>query len=156
MIYLYISASLVILLLSGLAIYYSLKVKSLNAKRREAELHIQSLKNKKIEEHKKSILFLARASIQNELSSTEASIRIQGLMEILNLNRDILERYRIFGQLRQATQHIPILDEWKKLSKKDKARLEKERLAIEEQYKDFFVDGVKRLLANPEDLEQRS
>lgn len=144
-----IIASLIILILAGVAAYYLLEVRKLNQKREQQQREAQARLDKARKENINSVRILSRALKQNEVSYTEASIRINGLAQMLQLDEAKMEKLSVFGQLAQATSHIPILDAWKKLSKQEKRRLEKERLSIEEKYKDFVDAAVNEILETP-------
>jgi hypothetical protein len=46
----------------------------------------------------------------------------------------------------QATSNIPILEEWKDLSKKEKLSFDQERKKLEESFKTFVEDSARRVL----------
>lgn len=94
----------------------------------------------------KSIQILAQALSQDELTLTEASIRISHLLDQLDVAGTIKTEFSAFYQLRQRTEHIPILAEWKKLSAKEQRVFDKERLQQEATYYDFVMDAAKRIL----------
>ena len=149
MLVLLIVASLVILALAGVAAYYLIQVQKMNKKRQQQQEEAQAALAKSRKENINSVLILARALMQNEVTYTEACIRINGLAQMLQLNEERMEKFSVFGQLATATSHIPILEAWKTLSKQDKRKFEKERLSIEEKYKDFVDAAVKEILETP-------
>ena len=59
------------------------------------------------------------------------------------------EHYQVFFQLTEATAHIPILDEWQKLSTRDKLRYDQEREDIEKKYREFAVNAASKVLQQP-------
>ncbi|MBL4567537.1 MAG: DUF2489 domain-containing protein, partial [Porticoccus sp.] len=54
--------------------------------------------------------------------------------------------YKVFFQLAEVTSHIPILDEWKKLGKKEKTSFDQEREELEASFKEFIEAAAKKLL----------
>lgn len=93
----------------------------------------------------KSIQILAHALQGEELTLTEASIRIAGLLDSLNVSDDTRTEFSAFYQLRSLTAHIPILEAWKTLGRKEQAKFDRERLQHEESYRDFIIDAAQRI-----------
>lgn len=93
----------------------------------------------------KSIQILARALHQDELTLTEASIRIAHLLDQLDVDAVVKSEFSAFYQLRERTEHIPILAEWKKLDAKAQRIFDKERLQQESHFYDFVMDASKRI-----------
>lgn len=96
---------------------------------------------------KNSIQVLAQGLVDNQLTLTEGAIRISVLMSNLEKSETHREEFSAFFQLADATAHIPILDAWKKLPKKDQFHLDKERLRIEDKFRDFVLDAAQRVRA---------
>ena len=93
-------------------------------------------------EHQASIAVLIRCLLQNQVSVTEAAIRISGLAKMLDLNDEERKQYQAFEDLAFATSHIPILVDWKRLSNKERYKLTLERETIESQFKERIQDAV--------------
>lgn len=93
----------------------------------------------------KSIQILAQAVHKDELTLTEASIRISGLLDSLDVNADIKTEFSAFYQLRDKTSHIPYLEAWQKLSSAEQNKFEVERLRHEATFNDFVMDAAKRI-----------
>ena len=81
-----------------------------------------------------SIRVIAQALLQNDLTPTEAAMRIGFLAQQYSPTEDQAPSLQVFQSLATDTSHLPILDAWKALSSQDKQRLEKERLSIEESH----------------------
>lgn len=94
----------------------------------------------------RSIVILSRAVIDDQVSLTEASIRINALVQTLSLDTDTAEVFVVFRQLSEATAHIPILDEWRSLDRKRKIDFEKERERIESTYRDFVRNAASKIV----------
>ena len=86
-----------------------------------------------------SIRVIAQALLQNDLSPTEAAMRIGFLAQQYSPTEDQAPSLQVFQSLAMETSHLPILDAWKALSSQDKQRLEKERLSIEESHSEAIV-----------------
>ena len=54
--------------------------------------------------------------------------------------------YQVFVQLAEATAHIPILDEWRKLNSLEKHRFDIERDELEKNYRDFVENAARKLV----------
>ena len=150
MVILTILAVVIVLVLSVIAARLVYKVYQLNQlrSRQLAELQAAEIKaaNEQSGRINKSIQILAQALSQDELTLTEASIRISHLLDQLNVEEAVKTEFSAFYQLRQRTEHIPILAEWKKLSAKEQRVFDKERLQQEAAYYDFVMDADKRML----------
>lgn len=93
----------------------------------------------------KSIQILAQAVHKDELTLTEASIRISGLLDSLDVSVDIKTEFSAFYQLREKTSHIPYLEAWQNLSNAEQKKLDLERLRHEASFNDFVMDAAKRI-----------
>lgn len=94
----------------------------------------------------KSIQILAQALHNDELTLTEASIRISGLLDSLDVPVVVKEEFSAFYQLREKTAHIPYLEAWQRLSKAEQKQFDIERLRHEHTFSDFVRDAAKRIL----------
>ena len=97
-----------------------------------------------VDNNRNSIAVLARALIDDQVSLTEASIRIAVLAEALPESER--SHFEVFQQLARATAHIPILDAWRQLSRKQQNAYDLERAAIEAKYRDFAIHSAKQFL----------
>jgi type II secretory pathway component PulJ len=114
------------------------------AQRQEYDRQVQD----KRDSINKSIQILAKSLREDQLSKTEAAIRISALLEFLGVEDTTKEKYSAFFQLAEATAHIPILEKWKALSTKEKLHYDSEREVLEEKYGDFVVDAAMRIIGN--------
>ncbi len=145
LVFLTIAGLLIILLLVGIAFYYLRQVQKMQATKEQQLKQLDELKNDHNNYLNKSVQVLAQGIIGEQLSLTEGAIRISVLLDNLKISDDVRSDYSALFQLTDATSHIPILDAWGKLSKKEKKQFEKNRINIENQYKDFVVDAARRL-----------
>ena len=93
-----------------------------------------------------SIVIIARCLVQEQVSLTEAAIRISTLARSLNPSLVEQQLYMPFDTLAKATAHIPILDAWQQLPREEKKRLTQERENIEIQYRQRVMDAARDLL----------
>lgn len=120
-------------------------------KEREQKLKAQELANQQAQREQrewinKSIQILAQALHNQELTLTEASIRIAGLLDTLDVNGEVKTEFSAFYQLREKTSHIPYLQAWQNLSNAEQRKFDLERLNHEATFNDFVMDAAKRIL----------
>ncbi|WP_052481091.1 DUF2489 domain-containing protein [Gilvimarinus agarilyticus] len=92
-----------------------------------------------------SIQVIAASVGREDLTLTEASIRISVLLDSLGVTDEVREEYSAFYQLRDATAHIPILEQWNKLPLAERRKFEKERLKHEQTYSAFILAAAERI-----------
>ena len=146
MYWLVIAAVAIVVILACVAGYYLFLLRSQNMERQKKMEEVGRLIASNREKNVKSIIILAKAILQDEVTLTEASIRINSISQSLNLNDEAKEKLSVFSQLATATSHIPILAEWKRLPRKEKLKYDKQRLSTEEKYKDFVVSAAKNII----------
>lgn len=144
------TGGIIILILSAIAARLLYKVHQLNKTRQEKLIAQEKANQESQRVHRewlnKSIQLLARGLDNNELSLTEASIRIAGLLDLLGADEEIKTEFSAFYQLKEKTQHIPYLDAWKNLSSAEQNKFDLERIQHEAAYQDFVLDAAKRIL----------
>ncbi|WP_231591678.1 DUF2489 domain-containing protein [Cellvibrio sp. pealriver] len=144
-----VTGVLVIVVLAAIASNLVYKV-YLQKKVREEKLEALEQANQQAQREQrewlnKSIQILAQALHNDELTLTEASIRISGLLDALDVQSSIKEEFSAFYQLREKTSHIPYLEAWQNLSKAEQNKFDIERLRHEETFHDFVRDAAKRI-----------
>lgn len=147
--YIQILMSVIVVVLAAYAL--SLCIKLFRLKRRVLEQRkAQSEAQKKVADKKnietqESIDILLRCLLQDQLSLTEAAIRVSGLAKSLKLSEIEQQFYIPFDELAMATSHIPILADWGRLSSKEQKRFNSEREIIEGEYKDKILFTARQL-----------
>ena len=136
---------IMLLIITGLGVYavqvcWQLLQQKKIARQTQAALKQQRRESRR--EHQESIAVLIRCLSQGQVSLTEASIRISGLVKVLDLNDDERKQYQAFDDLAFATSHIPILADWKRLSSKEQYKFTLERETIESQFEKRIQDAV--------------
>lgn len=129
------------LLLTGLAsyaAYLGYRLYQQRAAREQANTQLARELEAKESDARQSVRIIARALVQKDLTETEAAMRIAWLSQQIKLSDTEAQQISVFQQLAQATSHLPILDDWKALSKSDKRRLNRERESIESNYREFI------------------
>lgn len=141
-----IIATMVVLVLVSVAIYYHWRLYrqrgQIEKRQRELEQERAAQKQRVL----KSIEIICRAMVSDQVTITEGCIRVSVLLRSLDLSEQQLSVYSVFFDLESATAHIPILDDWRKLSRKQQNVFDNERENIEEKYRDFVVDAAQRFL----------
>jgi hypothetical protein len=137
----------IIVVLSVIAWRLQNKVRNIERQRQQQQEELEKSKREHQEYIQNSIHILAQGLVDDQLALTEGAIRISVMISNLENGEAHKEEFSAFFQLADATAHIPILDSWKQLPKKDKFRLDKERLQIEDKFRDFILDAAKRASA---------
>ena len=136
---------LIILVLAVIAIRLRSKIHEQEEKQRQQQKDMEAAKEEQQNYLNNSVQVLARGLIDKQVSLTEGSIRISVLLGNLDSSEEVAEEFSAFFQLAEATSHIPILDAWKQLPKKEKMRFDKERLDLEFKYEEFILDAAQRI-----------
>jgi primase-polymerase (primpol)-like protein len=100
------------------------------AKRRTQPVEFQPKSQSQLDAQQ-SIRVIAQALLQNDLTPTEAAMRIGFLAQQYSPIEDQAPSLQVFQSLAMETSHLPILDAWKALPASDKQQLDKERQSIE-------------------------
>lgn|SRR5690554_275333 len=135
----------IIVILATIAAYYLwqlYRLKRLNAARWD-ELQAASLEQR--QRINNSIQILAGAIGKDEITLTEASIRICGLLDSLQVPETTVKEYKAFYHLRAATDHIPFLDKWRALSRQAQFNFDQERQKIEREHRAMVEDAAVRI-----------
>lgn len=140
---------LAVVVVLGLAAY-ALYLHKLLRDKKNAEIaqqnELAAKAREKRDEVNRSIQILAQNCESDQLTLTEASIRISGLLSSLGVDDAVREEFSAFYQLADATSHIPFLADWQMLERSEKKRLTLERETLEAQHQDFVLSAAKRIL----------
>lgn len=146
MVFLVLMAVVIVLVLAGYALHLHRKLQRLDAEREEARLAFEQQLKDKAAEARKSIIILAKGLVAEELSITEACLRISWLLTQIDAEARESEAYSVFFQVADATSHIPILEAWKALTREQRKAFDLERLKTEKAFGDFVLVAAKKLL----------
>lgn len=138
-------ALIIIAVLAGIAGVLLYKVKQKNIHQRAQLAEKEAAIKVQRDKVNNSIQILAQAVGRDELTLTEASIRISFLLDSLGVSEGVREEFSAFYQLMEQTQHIPILENWKNLSHKEQKDFDLQRLKSEESFRDFVQDAAVRI-----------
>ena len=139
-------AAIMVIALAAYAAWLSVQLRRQAGRAREAQERLEAELQKKNLQARQSIQIIARALLQNDVTDTEAAMRIAYLSQQVSSTEQESEQFTVFVQLAEATAHIPILDDWQMLEKSEKRRLNKERAEIELVYAEFIQAGAEQLV----------
>ncbi len=138
-----ILAGLVVIAGLGSVIYRLLQEeKRVKAERQAAEAELHRLADEQRAHLVDSIRIITRAMQSEQCGLTEGCIRLRMLLDKLApaLLRD--EAYAVIETMYQATSHMPILEEWKKLKLRQRVAFTKEREALEAQHRESILQAA--------------
>lgn len=139
-------ALVIVLALAAYAIYLHWHLRE-QRKQRDTQLKaLQIEADKQRDRVNKSIQVIAAAMGGDQMTLTEGAMRLSVLLQSLGLGEEALKPYSALIKLAEATAHIPILEDWKKLSTKQKLDYDKQRTSLEEQYRELVLGSSKKLL----------
>lgn len=130
--------SIGIAIIFGLAFYawsLSQQVKQQEQRQQQDMVKADNQLRQKQRELQQDISFVARAVLAEQCDITEGVMRIQYLLSGLDpevWNRDELTTLR---RHYDETKHMPILDDYKKLDKKQQFQLDRQRWTLESEHK---------------------
>ena len=122
--------------------YRVYKLKRSQAERQATQEREASAQRERVN---RSIQIIAKAVGHEDITLTEASIRISVLLDTLSVEEPVRDEFSAFYQLAEANSHIPILDEWRKLTPKQQFALDQQRLKEEAHYQEFIIDAAQRI-----------
>ena len=138
-----------VLIISSLGLYaftLYVKVREKNAQQiKSASTLSRELAKRKVDAEN-SIRVIASALTQGQVGLTEGAIRISKLSRFLGTRLECSSQYQIFSKLAEDVAHIPILENWKKLSKVEKTNFEQEKKIIEENLRDSILSSAQKIV----------
>ncbi|WP_027331230.1 DUF2489 domain-containing protein [Marinimicrobium agarilyticum] len=137
--------AVVILILAVVAGVLQYKVHRLNRARKAQQQELEAASEAQRERINKSIQVIAHSVGSNDITLTEASIRISVLLDSLGVEDPVREEFSAFYELKTATEHIPILQAWKDLSTKQKFKYDRDRTTQEQFHEKAVVEAAKRI-----------
>tara|TARA_B110000503_G_scaffold140080_1_gene230042 strand:- start:4118 stop:4630 length:513 start_codon:yes stop_codon:yes gene_type:complete len=140
-----VSAALILLFLSGYAFFLYLEVRKKKFQQKKSAIVLSEELVKRQIGYRNGIRVIASALIQGQVGLTEAAIRISKLSSLLH-PLDNSDSYQVFNQLAQATSHIPILENWRQLSRQEQINFDKQRAPIEDNFRDFILSSAQKIL----------
>jgi hypothetical protein len=140
-----IVAAIVIVILVAVAAHLHWRLHKLHQARAAEEALVEKKRQERRESINESIQIIARALEAKQVGATEASIRISGLLDALDVENDVKTEFAAFYKLADDAGHIPILDAWKALSKAERKSYNKELVALETKHQDVILAAALRI-----------
>lgn len=132
-------ALLIVLVLCGLAGYLHLRLYRLRVQRDIRTLELAEKRQKLLDGANQSIQIICRALVQRQVEPAEASLRICGLLDQLQVGVEQRSDLWAFAKLADEVRHIPILGEWQALPKTKQREYQK----LLSQYEDELGEAVR-------------
>lgn len=142
--------SLAVLIIAGLgfyAWYLHQKVKARIAEQEASRKEVEAFIKERSENITNSILVIAGAMLEEQMSLSECCIRLSALLNQLGPVGE-QDRFASLHKAAEELSHIPILDEWKQLKFKQQMTYMKEMEIIEEKYGDFILETCRTIHVN--------
>lgn len=146
MVYLITAAIAVIVILSGIAAYYLIKLKHAKKSQQKAIAEGEAAWRKKQEEIAADIRFIASAMVQEQCEITEGCMRLTVLMDRLDENLRFQPEFSSIRAHFEATAHMPTHDAYKALKPKQRFELDKQRFELEEKNKTSVLKDAQTLV----------
>jgi hypothetical protein len=146
----YITLTLIsVLIISLLGLYafaLYVRVREKDAQQKKSANTLSRELAKRQVDAENSIRVIASALTQGQVGLTEGAIRISKLSLFLGERLQSSSQYQIFSKLAEDVAHIPILENWKKLSKLEKTNFEQEKKIIEENLRDSILSSAQKIV----------
>ncbi|WP_417583531.1 DUF2489 domain-containing protein [Nitrincola sp.] len=98
-----------------------------------------------------SIRIISRGILEDQCPLTEGCIRIKVLLDNLSPQMHQQELLTVIELVYGKTEHIPMLDDWKRLSSEEKRNYQQELELVEQQHGEAIRAAAKFLLDYPFD-----
>lgn len=147
-----IAAIIIVLPLAVYAGWLLWRLSKQNKRSQQLETDYQTLAAEKAQQAEKNILILLLALQKQQLSVTEAAMRISHFSRMLAWPEDDMQPYNAFHQLAQDTSHIPILEQWQALSTQEQQGFDRQRVELEAMHRVNIASASRQLLARLEQV----
>jgi hypothetical protein len=134
-------ALIIIFLLVFIYKKYLLLKKNRLAQQEQAE-KINKVREEKYTYVLDSLKVLSQALMSGQVGVVEGSIRIKVLIDHLDPEFHSKKAYKVFSDIFNETEHIPILKEWKSLDKRTKRKYEVFMAGIEKKRADEAIEAA--------------
>lgn len=141
--FLLIAAVVLILPLAGYAAYSLRQLRSFNHQQRLQQAEREQAAADRARQAGETIEQLLRALLQQEMSLTEAAMRVSYFAQQLPQDVSPLDA---FHQLSRDCSHIPILEAWQALSAQQREQFDRQRLQLEDACREQVLAEAQRWL----------
>jgi len=139
------TASLIIIVLAAVAIYYTIKLHQANKRKSEQAKTNQQAWQKHQTDLIKDIHFIANSMTQGQCELTEGCMRLSYLIERFDQKLTAHPDFQNVFLHKQQTMHMPIQDAYKALSRKQQFLIDKERSALESKNETEILKDASRI-----------
>ncbi len=137
--------------LAVIAVLLFVIYRQLRTQKEQREAHQQQLAEMQAQAQKQrdhlinSIQVISMAMQDEQCELAEGCIRLKVLLDHMAPYLHEHEDYSIINEMFEATKHMPILEEWKKLKIKKRFELTQEREALEQKHKVAILAAAAKL-----------
>lgn len=141
----------IVLGLSVIAVLLYIIFRQLRTQKEQREAHQAVIKDMQAKAQKQrdhlveSIKVISMAMQDEQCELAEGCIRLKVLLDHLAPYLHEHEDFSIINEMFEATKHMPILEEWKKLKLKQRFKLTQEREALEQKNKAQILAAAAKL-----------
>ena len=138
-------AVVIIAVLAGYAVKLSRQVKVVEVERQQRLNEIEEKAEEVMDEVAGGIRVLAQGFLNGDVTATEAALRIVGILDQLQLSDGAKLLHPSVFELADRTRHIPIYEEYQKLTPKERFKFDKERFKAEQELEEPLNFSMKVL-----------
>lgn len=137
-----------VLLIVGLSWFIYRMVKKERQQKADRIAQLTEIENKAQEQRDylvESVRVISLAIRDDQCEMAEGCIRLKVLLDHLAPTLHQHEDFSIINEMFEATKHMPILDEWKKLKLRQRFELTVERENLEKEHRDAILNAATKL-----------
>lgn len=143
--YLIVIAVIIVASLAFYAIKLLNQLKVQTSQQAQAEQERQQALNQHDKKILDSIVIIVRAMKEEQCDISEGCWRLSVLLESLKTSENHPQQFPAIFELYQAIKHMPILEARKKLAKRERMKLDLERIKVEAKLTDSVKEDVNNL-----------
>lgn len=143
--FLMVCAVVVLVALSGTALYYTAKVKEQEKNNKAVQEKQQQAWRAKREELANDVRFIANAVVQEQCEITEGCLRMKVLMDKLDEELQHKPEFQGIQMFYKLTQDMPTHQAYKDLKRKEQFKLDQARYKLEDEHRALIMKEAKTL-----------
>lgn len=142
-------AAAILLILSGVAAYYWIKLKQVRKQQQAQIAQNQKAWLDRQQELAADIRFIANSMLQEQCEITEGCMRLKVLMD--HLDQDLAQKteFQTLQFYYQQTLNMPHHEAYKALNRKEQFNQDKKRFALEDKYREQILIEAKHIAQYP-------
>lgn len=137
-------AVVIVAALAVYAVYLQRQIKLRDLQRAQWREEIEGMVEERTDRITKSIVVIASATLEEQMSLSESCIRLSALLNQLG-EQGAADQYQTIHKAAEELNHIPILEEWKQLKFSKRMGYLKEMERIEEKYGEFVLASCRQI-----------